>query len=70
MEQSKIDRLNVLAKKHREEGLTSEEAAERKVLREEYIAGFRSNLIHHLDNTYVMDEQGEKQKLKKRETQD
>jgi len=67
MEQTKIDRLNALAKKHREEGLTPEETAERAALREAYIAGFRKNLTHHLENTYVVDEQGNKQKLKKRE---
>ena len=67
MEQSKIDRLNALAKKHREEGLTPEETAERHKLREEYIAGFRRNLIHHLENTYVVDEAGNKEKLKKRD---
>ena len=67
MEQAKIDRINVLSKKHKEEGLTPEEAAERAVLREEYIAGFRKNLTHHLENTYVVDEHGEKRKLGKKE---
>ena len=68
MEQSKIDRINVLSKKHREEGLTPEEEAERKVLREEYVAGFRNNLSQHLENTYLVDEAGNKEKLKKRNT--
>jgi len=64
MDQTKIDRINALAKKHREEGLTTEEAAERHALRQEYIAGFRKNLTHHLENTYVVDEEtGEKRKL-------
>ena len=67
MEQSKIDRINALSKKQREEGLTPEETAERAALREEYIAGFRNSLTHHLENTYVVDEAGEKQKLKKRD---
>ena len=67
MEQSKIDRINELSKKHKEEGLTQEETAERAVLREEYIAGFRNNLTQHLENTYLVDEEGNKEKLKKRD---
>jgi len=67
MEQSKIDRLNALAKKHREESLTPEEEAERKTLREEYLAGIRRNLTHHLENTYLVDAEGNKEKLKKRD---
>ena len=67
MDQAKIDRINALSKKHREEGLTPEEVVERAILREAYIAGFRNSLTHHLENTYVMDEGGEKQKLKKRD---
>ena len=37
MEQSKIDRINVLARKSKAEGLTEEEKAEQAVLRREYI---------------------------------
>ena len=66
MDQAKIDRINALAKKHKEAGLTPEEAAERHALRQEYIAGFRKSLTHHLENTYVMDEDGNKRKLRKR----
>ena len=44
MEQSKIDRINALAKKAKTEGLTEAETAERKALREEYIAAYRKNL--------------------------
>ena len=67
MEQSKIDRINALTKKHREEGLTPEEEAERKVLRKEYVASVRDSLSRHLENTYVVDEEGNKEKLKKRD---
>ena len=68
MDQTKIDRINELAKKHKEEGLTPEETAERHALRKEYIAGFRKSLTHHLENTYVVDEKtGEKRKLGKKE---
>ncbi len=64
MEQAKIDRINALAKKAKTEGLTPEETAERDALREEYRAGFLRNLRAQLDNTYVVDADGNKKKLK------
>lgn len=66
MEQHKIDRINHLARKAREEGLSEEEAAEREVLRGEYRATVRENLRAALDNTYIMDEKGNKRPLKKK----
>ena len=66
MEQHKIDRINHLARKAREEGLSEEEAAEREVLRGEYRAAVRENLRAALDNTYSMDEKGNKRPLKKK----
>lgn len=65
MEQSKIDRINVLARKSKAEGLTEEEKAEQAVLRREYIDSVKASLIGHLDNTYVVDEKGNKRSLKK-----
>lgn len=64
MNQSKIDRINELARKAKTEGLTPEETAERDVLRQEYVAAVRRNLRSQLDNTYVVDEKGNKRKLK------
>ena len=66
MEQHKIDRINHLARKAREEGLSEEEAAEREVLRGEYRAAVRENLRAALGNTYIMDEKGNKRPLKKK----
>ncbi|MCL2562480.1 MAG: DUF896 domain-containing protein [Oscillospiraceae bacterium] len=66
MEQAKIDRINELARKHKTEGLTPEETAERHALRQEYIAGFKRSLTHHLDRVHFVDEDGNKEKLKKR----
>ena len=64
MEQKKIDRINELAKKAKTpEGLTEEEAGEQKILRQEYINSFKANLIAQLENTYVVDENGNKRKL-------
>ncbi|MBQ3904108.1 MAG: DUF896 domain-containing protein [Eubacterium sp.] len=64
MEQSKIDRINELAGKSKTpEGLTEEEKAEQRILRQEYINSFKANLISQLENTYVVDEKGNKRKL-------
>lgn len=60
-----IARINELAKKAKTEGLTPEETAERDKLRKEYIAAFRRNLMEQLDNTYVVDEHGNKRPLKR-----
>ena len=58
MEQSKIDRINELAKKAKTVGLTPEEDAERAQLRQEYLAAVRQNLRAQLDNTFIVDENG------------
>ena len=66
MEQRKIDRINFLAKKSRtEEGLTEEERQEQAALRREYIDSFKRSLCLQLDNTYIVDEKGNKRKLTK-----
>lgn len=62
----KIQRINELAKKSKAEGLTPEEVQERDALRREYINEFRQSLISQLDNTYIMDEQGNKTKLERK----
>lgn len=58
MEQSKLDRINELARKQKTVGLTEEERAEQKILRDEYRAAFRRSLIASLDNTVLVDEKG------------
>ena len=68
MLQEKLDRINELAKKAKtSEGLTDEEKAEQQQLRAEYIAEWRLGVTQVLDNTYVMDEQGNKRKLEKKD---
>lgn len=67
MDQKKIDRINELAKKAKTEGLSPEETAEREILRREYIAGFRNSLLSQLDNTYIVDENGNKIKVKRKD---
>ena len=43
-DQKKLDRINFLAKKNKEEGLTKQELEEREVLRKEYLENFRAHL--------------------------
>ena len=45
--------------------LTEEEIAERDVLRREYVNAVLGNVRSQLDNTYVVDEKGNKKPLKK-----
>lgn len=66
MEQKKIDRINELSRKRKAEGLTAEEETERAALHREYVDSVLGSLRNHLDNTYVMDEKGNKKKLKKK----
>ena len=63
MEQKRIDRINELARKAKTVGLTEEECEERARLRMEYVEAVRKNLRAQLDNTYLVDEQGNKTKL-------
>lgn len=66
MNQEKIDRINFLARKQKAEGLTEEEKSEQAELRKEYIEAYKRSLIAQLENTYVVDEKGNKQKLTER----
>ncbi len=67
MEQKKIDRINFLARKSREEGLTEEEKKEQAVLRREYIDSYKRSLEIQLNNTTILYEDGTKKKLKKKD---
>lgn len=64
MEQKQIDRINELARKSRETTLTPAEKEEQQQLRAAYIAAFRNNLTATLNNTYLVDEKGNKTRLK------
>ena len=63
MLQEKIERINYLSKKSKTVGLTDEEKQEQQKLRQEYIAEWRLGMTQVLDNTYIMDEKGNKKKL-------
>lgn len=66
MDQKKIDRINFLAKKAKNEGLTEEETKEREVLRNEYRASFRMGLSDILDNTVIQYPDGTKIPVKRK----
>ena len=62
-----IARINELAAKAKTpEGLTPEELTERDRLRRIYIDAMKASLTGHLDNTYIVDEKGNKHKLQKK----
>ena len=63
MLQEKIDRINFLSRKSKTVGLTDAEKQEQQKLRQEYIAEWRLGMTQVLDNTYIMDEKGNKTKL-------
>ena len=66
MTNSKLERINDLARIAKERELTPEELSERDILRKEYIAEWRKGAEQVLENTYIVDEQGNKRKLKKK----
>lgn len=61
-----IERINALARKSRTEGLTDTEKIEQTQLRMQYIKAFRQGMQNTLDNTYIMDEDGNKRKVEKK----
>ena len=66
MEQTKLDRINALARLAKERELTPEETAERDALRKEYLEEWRRSTINLLENTYIQTPDGKKHKLQKR----
>ena len=61
-----IKKINALAKKSREEGLTDAEKEEQAKLRQAYIQKFRQGMENTLSNTYIMDAEGNKKKVEKK----
>lgn len=66
MEQKKIDRINELARASRERELTADEKKEQALLRQEYVASFKASLTAQLENTYIVDEKGNKIPVRER----
>lgn len=66
MTEEKINRINELAHKQKNEGLNEQELAEQKALRKEYIDSFRISLESQLNNTYILNPDGTKTKVEKK----
>ena len=58
-----LDRINELARKQREVGLTEEETKEQVQLRAQYVAAVRRNLKSQLDNIDILEPDGSITKL-------
>ena len=61
-----IARINELAHKAKAEGLTTEEIAERDVLRRAYIDAMKASLTGQLDNTVIQYPDGTRKPLQKK----
>ena len=66
MEKEKMERISELTRLSRERELTPDELTERAALRAEYIQDWRKSTINELENTYIVDEKGNKRKLSKK----
>lgn len=62
-----IARINELARKAKTTGLTPEELQERDKLRRIYIDSVKANLVGQLENTYIVEPDGTKKKLSRKE---
>ncbi|MCC5889604.1 MAG: DUF896 family protein [Alkalibacterium sp.] len=58
LEKKKLDRINELVRKERNDGLSVEEKEEQKNLREEYIQAFRSGMKNQIEGMKVVDPDG------------
>ena len=67
MENSKLQRINELARIKKERELTAEETAERDALRKEYLDEWRKGSIEVLENTYIQTPDGKKHKLQRKD---
>lgn len=67
MTKEKIDRINFLARKKKEEGLTESELQEQAILRREYIESYKQSLISQLENTYILEPDGTKKKVTRKD---
>ncbi len=65
-----IQRINFLAKKAREQGLTEEEKKEQAALRKAYVDSVIGDLKNQLDNTYILEPDGTKVKVSQKEIGD
>lgn len=69
MDSNLLERINILAAKSRSQGLTDEEKAEQANLRKQYIAEWRQGTIEVLDSIRIIDTEGNKSKLIKKDSE-
>ncbi len=55
LSENKLKRLNEIASKAKDVGLTDDEVAEREVLRKEYLKNFRKVFREKLENIEIVD---------------
>ena len=69
LKKEKLERINHLAKKSKEQGLTDEEKKEQEALRKEYIKKFRENFKTHLSRIKFVEDLTEEELAEIREKQ-
>lgn len=67
MTEEKMARIKELAAKKKQFELTEEEALERAMLHQEYLASIRLNLERQLENIYLVDPDGTERKLRRKD---
>jgi len=67
MTEELLKRINYLARKAKTEGLTEEERNEQATLRKQYIMEFRQGMENTLGNVYIVDKDGQKKKIQKKD---
>lgn len=58
MKQQQIDRINELYRKSKAEGLTESEKQEQAILRKQFVADVKNNLVTQLNNIDMKNEDG------------
>lgn len=58
LSKEKMTRINELARKAKQSGLTVEEAKEQTLLRKEYLQTFRSSMLNTLQGVTIVDPNG------------
>ena len=66
MEHAKILRINELARKKKEQGLTPAEVEEQAALRQEYLREFRKGMEAMLEGVVIQRPDGSKEPLRKK----
>jgi uncharacterized protein YnzC (UPF0291/DUF896 family) len=66
MKKEDIKRMNELYHLSQEKALSEDEFAEWEELKKRYVADFKASLTAQLDNTYIIDDKGNKRKLEKK----